>query len=94
MYKLELLKQVRKDFKKIPSQAKEQAFKCFDSLLSNPRLGIPLAGEFKKLFKIKFTCQGISYRIVYKLYPERKIILIIIVGPRENIYKNVKKRII
>lgn len=57
--------------------------KLIDSLASNPFSGKPLKGE-------KHGCCSLrcgDYRIIYEFYPSQKVVHIIRVGHRKDIYR-------
>lgn len=93
-FTLEAHKAVRKDLKKIsPKAAREIVNEVFPDILENPSVGIPLVGILKRYFKFEFHYQGVSYRIVYQIDREMKIVFIIAVGSREKIYERLMRRI-
>ncbi|PIU18790.1 MAG: type II toxin-antitoxin system mRNA interferase toxin, RelE/StbE family [Elusimicrobia bacterium CG08_land_8_20_14_0_20_44_26] len=56
---------------------------CINSLADNPYLGKPLKGDKKGCYSLR---DG-DYRIIYEIYPSEKVILIIRVGHRKDIYR-------
>lgn len=93
-YALEAHKAVKKDLKKIyPKAAKEIVNNVIPHVLEDPSIGIPLVGVLKGYSKFEFHYQGVSYRIVYQIDREMKIVFIIAVGSREKIYERLMRRI-
>lgn len=52
-----------------------------------------LHAEFRKIRKWKVKYQNVSYRIFYQIYTKSKIVNLILVDTRDNIYKELKRRI-
>jgi len=94
MYKVHILKAVRKDLKKLSKQAAARIVNsCLPQLSKDPYLGVPLSGNLKGYRKYVFKFQNVSYRIVYRIYKKEKVVLIIAIGPREKFYEKLLKRI-
>jgi len=94
MYKLEFLKPVRKDLKKLLPQTRE--FIINDSLPKlqhKPYQGIQLRNELKKYYKYSIKHKGVTYRIIYQIYNQEEIILIIAIGAREKFYERILRRL-
>lgn len=73
----------KKELKKLPSVIQQKVFNVFEKLEKEPIMGIPLKGEFKGFFKIRVG----EYRIVYKYFPEEKLIVITRIRSRQGAYK-------
>ncbi len=93
-YQLEAHRAVKKDLKKISSQAaKEIVNKILPGIIHDPFSGLSLAGPLKGHVKFVFSFEGVSYRIVYQIYHQRKAVFIIAIGPREKFYERLLRRI-
>ncbi len=92
MYTIEITNAVKKDIKNLPLNIQSKINDVFLDLTKNPNLGEQLSGEFYDCFSIHFKVLNIQYRIIYKVYNNELIILVILVGSRENIYKQLKRR--
>jgi len=57
--------------------------KRIDLLAKNPYLGKSLKGNLKNCFSLRIG----EYRVIYEIYPKQKVILIIRVGHRKDIYR-------
>ena len=57
--------------------------KCIDSLTKIPYSGKPLKGDKKGCYSLRYG----DYRIIYEIYTTEKIILIIRIGHRKEIYR-------
>jgi len=55
-----------------------------------PRSGKPLKG-YEGLFSLPVTTPGGEHRILYQLKPEERIVYVVLVGPREEIYEILKR---
>lgn len=94
LFKLKARKAVKKDLKKIPPQAaKEIVNKVLPNIAENPLIGLPLVGPLKGYFKFVFSFGGVSYRIVYQIYHQQKIVFVVAIGPREKFYERLIRRI-
>lgn len=54
-----------------------------NSLSSNHYSGKPLKGEKKGCYSLRHG----DYRIIYEVYPQQKIILVVRIGHRKEIYR-------
>ena len=61
----------------------DRIIKLIDSLASNPFSGKPLRGEKHGCYSLRCG----DYRIIYEVYPSQKVIHIIRVGHRKDIYR-------
>lgn len=64
-----------------------------EKIAKSPYDGQFLHGEFRKYRKCKVKYKNVSYRIFYQIYSKDRKINLILVNTRENIYKELKKRI-
>lgn len=89
MYKVELAKSVKKDFKRITNEVQNVIFeKWIPSLEQDPYIGERLKGPvMKKFWKLAFRFKKNDYRIVYEIRENEILIVIIAIGSRENFYK-------
>ncbi len=60
-------------------------------LKDNPWIGLLLSGKYSGLRYIKIIYKRVEYRIVYDISEEKKEILIIFLGTRENFYKELRR---
>ena len=54
-----------------------------DSLSNNPYSGKPLKGDKKGCYSLRHG----NYRIIYEIYQQHKVVLIIRIGHRKEIYR-------
>jgi mRNA-degrading endonuclease RelE of RelBE toxin-antitoxin system len=81
---------VAKKLKKLQRNIREVVDKGFAVLGQNPFKGKTLKG-YSGLRSLAITAPGGEYRIVYTLKPEDKVVLVILVGPREGFYEQPKR---
>ena len=75
---------IQKKIKLILSELKEE-----------PHKGFPLAGEkYTGLRYIKIKHKSVEYRTVYDISDEKKEVLIIFLGTRENFYKELRRYLV
>jgi mRNA-degrading endonuclease RelE of RelBE toxin-antitoxin system len=64
--------------------------KGFAILAQNPFRGEALRG-YSNLRSLPVTTSGGEYRVVYTIKPEEKVVLVILIGPREGFYERLKQ---
>lgn len=84
MYSIKFSKTASKNFKKLDKTIQKIALKALERLKKNPKIGIPLTGNLKGYWKLRFS----RYRIIYQLEKEKLIIIVFDIGHRKDIYKN------
>ncbi|MFP4642620.1 MAG: type II toxin-antitoxin system RelE/ParE family toxin [Dehalococcoidia bacterium] len=65
----------------------------FADIEDDPFKAAPLSHEFKGLWSYHFKYKGSQYRIVYEIYREEQVALVIMIGPREGFYQALRRRI-
>jgi mRNA-degrading endonuclease RelE of RelBE toxin-antitoxin system len=63
------------------------------SIEKDPFKAVPLLYGFKGLWSYHFNYKGTQYRIIYEIYPEDKIVLVIMIRSRERLYEALRRRI-
>jgi len=71
-----------RELKKLPADVKARVLLAIEELVSNPFAGIRLRGELDGLFRWRTG----DYRIVYKIDEEKRLVVLLDVGPRKAIY--------
>ena len=85
MYKITYSKLVKKDLKKIQKNDLNQIIKKIKSLAIDPfPVGATILRGEGKMFRVR---QG-DYRIIYKIQNQELIVLIVKVGHRSDVYRN------
>lgn len=94
MYKVLACNAVRKDLKKLSYEVRQMVKQKYLPILEqDPYVGLQLQYEFKGLWSYHFSEKGVDYRIVYEIYPEKKLVVLILIGKREKFYEQLKRRI-
>ena len=84
MYSVKFSKTVLKSFKRLDRKIQALALKALERLKENPKIGVPLTGNLKGFWKLRFS----RYRIIYQLENRKLIIIVFDIGHRKDIYKN------
>ena len=71
-----------RELKKLPAYVKARVLLAIEELVSNPFAGIRLRGELDGLLRWRTG----DYRIVYKMDEEKRLVVLLDVGPRRAIY--------
>jgi len=90
-YAIELSPAARRDLKRLPIEIqKEIVFEHLPAIQRKPlKVGKPLAGVLKNERSYHFGRKP-QYRIIY--FIEGSLVLVTIIGARENIYKRARQR--
>lgn len=91
-YQIEYLPRVlRDDIPKLDTKVKSIIQRKVEKLIEEPHLGYPLRGSLAGYYKLRTS----KYRVVYKVFNDQLLILIIAIGKRADslIYKITEKRI-
>lgn len=83
-YQIEFTKKAAKEFLNLPEQEKKRLQKAINLLIidPNPRGSIKLSGE-DNLYRIRVG----NYRVVYTIFEEKVLILIVKIGHRREVYR-------
>jgi mRNA interferase RelE/StbE len=94
VYTVKFASVVKSDVRKLDKQLqriiKEEHL---TSIEKDPFKAVPLLYEFKGLWSYHFSYEGTQYRIIYEVYPEDKIVLVIMIRSRERLYEALRRRI-
>jgi len=94
VYTVKFASVVRSDVRKLDRQLqriiKEEHL---TSIEKDPFKAVPLLYEFKGLWSYHFNYKGTQYRIISEIYPEDKIVLVIMIRSRERLYEALRRRI-
>lgn len=82
MYDIIFEKQPLKFFNKLNKNLQDRIGKKVEKLKIDPKIGVPLIGNFAGMYKLRVG----DYRMIYKIINERLIVLVIKMGHRKNIY--------
>lgn len=85
-YKVEYAKGVAKDLKSLPKPVKEKALQIVERLIAaDPRIGKPLTGPYKGLWKYRIG----DYRIVYAIEQNRLVVFVLRIRHRKDVYHGI-----
>ncbi len=81
-----------KEWQKLDSNIKEQFKKKLAQRLENPKVPKDKLRDFDNVYKIKLKSLG--YRLAYEVIDERLVVLVLVVGKRENnaVYDELARR--
>ena len=71
-----------RELKKLPAHVRARVVLAIEELVTNPFAGIRLRGELDGLLRWRTG----DYRIVYKIDEEKRLVVLLDVGPRKAIY--------
>jgi len=71
-----------RELKKLPAHVKARILLAIEELVSNPFAGIRLRGELDGLLRWRTG----DHRIIYKIDEEKRLVVLLDVGPRRTIY--------
>ena len=83
-YKVNFVKSVKKDFKKIPKLEVAKILDAIDELSKNPRSSKSKKLKGEKLYRLRVG----NYRVIYDIQENVMLIFIIKLGHRSDIYRN------
>lgn len=92
-YKVELVKEAIKDIKKLQPTVRDFLYNRFYKIAENPYKNEKLKGKFAELRSYHCKYRNIDYRIIYHVNEDGKLVIIAFVGTRENLYKELARRI-
>jgi len=93
MYRIEIANAVKSDVRKLDKRLQGLiGEEHFTNIEKDPFKAVPLLYEFKGLWSYHFSYKGTQCRIVYEIYPEERIVLVIMVGSREGFYQTLRRR--
>lgn len=84
MFDVKLTKQPQKYVTKVPPKLQQGLQKCFEKLEDDPfSIAEPLHGPLKGKWKVTIG----SIRIIFEINIEKRIVKVIYIGPRGDVYK-------
>ena len=95
MFELKAIKAVKKDLKSLHSKLTEEIKNHhFNRIKEAPYESFELGYSFKGLRSYHFNFEGMAYRIVYEVFEADKLVLVIMIGARENFFERLKRRLL
>ena len=78
-------------FRKLPKEVQTKIIDETVRLKTEPLVGEPLKGEYKRLRSLHFSYKGSAYRVIYQVFEKSSTIIIRLAATRENIYRRLRK---
>jgi len=83
-YKIEIKKTAAKEIKKLPATDLKKVLQLIDTLVENPRPAGCLKLSNDEKYRIRF---GV-YRLLYDIYDDRLLIIVVKVAHRKDVYRH------
>ena len=83
-YSLQIKKSAAKSLSKIAKNDRIRLIEAIDRLREEPNAGGVLKGEFAGLRRLRIG----SYRIIYEVFDEQLVVLVIRIGHRKDVYRS------
>jgi addiction module RelE/StbE family toxin len=90
-YTLNIEKSALRLFKKLPPEIQAELIQKAQVLKEQPEKGEQLKGKYRTFRSLHLTVKGTAYRIIYQVYRQAEMVGIVLVGPRENIYRKLEE---
>ena len=92
MHTIHVPPKVAKAIRKLDLPLQRMLKEKFQKIAESPHKGDALTKDLLGLWSYHFSYRGVAYRIIYEIYEEKLLVLIILVGARENIYERLRRR--
>lgn len=90
MWEVRGTKRVVKSLSKLNRETRLRYDQAFSRLSKEPRAGKALSG-YDNLFGFPFSAPGGEHRIIYRLMTGSRVVYVVLVGSREEIYDLLKR---
>jgi len=90
-WEIRLNKNVRKTLKKLGKGINQRLKTALKKLEENPKLGKGLSG-YSGFYSYRTGTPEGEYRIIYRLKREEELVLVDLIGPREEVYEILKRK--
>lgn len=91
MYKIRIMPKAEKFIRKVKEKLLLQKIKqALQKIQTNPYIGKTKKGDLSGIYGFDVFYHNINYEISYKGYQEKSIVVIILIGTRENFYQELK----
>lgn len=91
MYQLVITPSAKRTAKRLPRNVRKEIVAQSQKLKENPYLGEKLSSSLHFLYSFHIKFKGVEYRLAYTIDESRKLIIVHLVGPRENFYEKLKR---
>lgn len=94
MYQIRFMPRAEKYIKKLKEKnLKEKIKNAIYEIQRNPYIGEMKKGDLSDIYGFDVFYHKTNYEISYQIYSEKEVIIIILIGTRENFYQELKKYI-
>ena len=83
LFEVRLKHRAEKELKRVPERNRFRILYVLRNISKNPLVGKKLEGEYSGYYCIRSW----PYRIIYKIFKEKRLIIIIRIGHRQGVYK-------
>lgn len=90
-YRIFITSSAKRATKKLPLRIRKAAIERINPLKTNPYSGEKLTKPLHFLFSLHFKFGNVQYQIAYTVDKRKKIIVVHLIGPRENFYRKLQK---
>ncbi len=87
-FEVKLTRTAQNEVKGLPKKVKRQVANALDALEKDPRVGSPLRWQLKGYWSYHTG----SYRIVYEIDDDKKVVLVGHIKHRKNVYQDMQRR--
>lgn len=84
MYRVQIRKKAKKELDRMPQERKKRILASLLYLATDPFAGEALKGEFFGFYSLHVH----PYRIIYQIYKQQLLVLVVRVRHRKDAYKN------
>jgi len=88
MYNISYTKEAKQKIEKLSIKKKHQIKEAIERIAQNPRMGKRLTNELAGLLSYRSG----DYRIIYRLYHEKVLIIILTVEHRKSVYEKLRRK--
>jgi len=80
----------RRSVKKLHANQKKTLDKAVNQIVKNPEVGDLKVGDLEGVRVYKFTINNLKWLLAYEVISKKKIVLLLL-GPHENFYRELKR---
>jgi mRNA interferase RelE/StbE len=88
IYRIDFTPAARRQFRKLAPETRKRLAAVVDGLATEPRprSAVRLSGGVQNVYRLRHG----DYRIVYELHDDRLVVLVIRIGHRREVYRNLR----
>ncbi len=91
MYQILITPSAKKSAKKLPKFVRKEIVIKSQKLKQNPYLGEKLSSSLHFLYSFHFKVKNVEYRAAYTIDTSQELVIVHLIGSRENFYKKLKR---